>query len=192
VASARRTIRFTGGITAAFNPADGHVQVGDRWVPPRIVVQSQTANEPDLKMTIEVRHGIPVCTEFVLRARPDGPDVRKRDLQLPLDDWVDRIVAACSMRADTVDESSRWTMLVQPIEDPEAFADVRRTRVGRPRISREHLEQVAEIYRTHFDDRPTDAVRRAFGLTESTADRRIKAARNAGLLPPTTPGKKKV
>jgi hypothetical protein len=91
----------------------------------------------------------------------------------------------------SADADGRWTTLLQPIEDRQALENVRRARVGRPRISREHLEQVAEIYRKHFDDRPTDAVRRAFGLTESTADRRIRAARKAGLLPTTTPGKKK-
>ena len=187
----RRTLEFTGGITATFDAAEERVQVGDRLVPPRIVVQSRTVNDPDLKMTIEVRQGIPVYTEVALRARADGPDVRRTHLELPLDDWLERIVAACSLVIGAVDASGRWTTLVQPINDPQALANVRRTRVGRPRISREYLEQVAEVYRKHVDDRPTDAVRRAFGLKESTADRRIRAAREAGLLPPTTPGKRK-
>lgn len=185
------TIRFTGGITATYQ-GDESVQVGDRLVPPRIIVRFPgAANRPALKMIIEVRQGIPVYTEVALHARPDGPDVRRKDLDLPLDEWLERIVAACSFRAAGVDESGRWTALVRPVDDPAALTNVRRVRSGRPHISLERLQKVAEIYRQHVDDRPTKAVEVAFGCSHRTAARYVQQARESGLLPDTTPGKRK-
>jgi hypothetical protein len=49
----------------------------------------------------------------------------------------------------------------------------------------------AKIYRQHIDDRPTEAVSRAFGKSHRTAARWVQQAREAGLLPDTTPGKRK-
>ena len=83
------------------------VKVGDRWVPRRIVVQSPMPDQPDLRMTIEVRQGIPVYTEVTLQARSDGPDIRRKDLDIPLDDWLERFVGVCSMIAMEVDESGQ-------------------------------------------------------------------------------------
>jgi hypothetical protein len=188
----RRTLSFTGGITATYDSASGRVQVGDRWVPPRIIVHSPgSAKEPDLRMTIEVRQGIPAWTEVTLQARPDGPEVRRRDLDLPLDGWLEQIVAACSLSAVAVDASGQWTTLVQPIEDRAALMNVRGARSGRPRIPQERLQEVADVYREHIEDRPTEAVSRAFGVSHRTAARYVQQARGADLLPDTTPGKRK-
>ena len=140
-------------------------------------------------MTIEVRQGIPVYTEVTLQARPDGPEVRRRDLDLPLDRWLELIVAACSL-VGAVDASGRTT-LVQPIEDRAALMNVRRARSGRPRIPQERLEKVADVYREHIEDRPTEAVSGAFGVSHRTAARYVQQAREGGLLPDTTPGKRK-
>jgi hypothetical protein len=81
--------------------------------------------------------------------------------------------------------------LVQPIEDRAALTNVRGVRSGRPRLSQERLQGVAKIYRQHIDDRPTQAVSRAFGKSHRTAARWVQQAREAGLLPDTTPGKRK-
>jgi hypothetical protein len=50
---------------------------------------------------------------------------------------------------------------------------------------------VARIYQEHLDAHPAKAVALLGGYTERTAARRIKEAENAGLLPPTTPGRKR-
>lgn len=192
----RRTITFgvEGSadplVTATYDLRAKEVQVGDRWIPPEILVTSRTAAEPDLIAKIEVRKGIPVYTEVTLRARPDGPEVRSRNLDLPLDDWLEQIVAACSF-VGNVDNSGRLTSLVRPVQDGGALANVRRARSGRPRKSHEHLQKVAEIYREHTQERPTEAVMRAFGTSYRTAARDVQKAREAALLPPTTPGKRK-
>jgi hypothetical protein len=186
----RRTVHFTGGITATYGFGD-RVQVGDRWVPSEILVTSRTENEPDLTMKIEVRKGVPVYTEITFRARADGPEVRKRDLDLPLEEWLQQIIAACSMTG-SADADGRWTTLLQPIEDPGAVTNARRVRAGRPRSSDERLQKVADIYRENIDGRPTEAVKDAFGYGHRHAARLVQQARAAGLLPETTPGKRKV
>lgn len=168
------------------------VKVGDRWVPRRIVVQSPMPDQPDLRMTIEVRQGIPVYTEVTLQARSDGPDIRRKDLDIPLDDWLERFVGVCSMIAMEVDESGQPIRLVKkPSDRRAAMVNARRVRSGRPRIPSEHLQKVAEVYREHITDRPTDSVRAAFGVSHRTAARYVQQAREAGILPETTPGKRK-
>jgi DNA-binding transcriptional regulator LsrR (DeoR family) len=54
------------------------------------------------------------------------------------------------------------------------------------------LEEVAALYREYFDDGPWQVIADRFGVSEVTAGRYVGKARKAGLLPPTTPGKKKV
>lgn len=163
--------------------------VGSRFIPKEIrVFVNGGADEPDVHMKIEVRHGIPVCAAVMLHSRPEGLEIRDKDLRLvPISDWVEQIAAVCSYEATTGGIAST--------DGPTARAvnqrNVRAARSGRPRISRERLARVAEIYREHIDSRPTEAVRRAFGVKDRTAARYVEQARQAGLLPPTTPGKKK-
>jgi hypothetical protein len=59
-------------------------------------------------------------------------------------------------------------------------------------VSKAELEQVAKVYREHLVGGPTAAVRLLLGYkSERTAARRVQQARAAGLLPATTPGKRK-
>jgi hypothetical protein len=62
---------------------------------------------------------------------------------------------------------------------------------SRGRVMRAELENVARVYREHIDTTPTRAVQLAGNYSERTAARRIQQARAAGLLPKTTPGKRK-
>jgi transposase len=169
------------------------VEVGDRLIPERISVTVLGGpSTPDFSMRIEVRQGIPVCTEMTLTARPDGPEVRDKDLKyLRLDDWLEQIVALASMKfsGSSPGGVTNWA---KPVDDVTALRDIRRIRPGRPRkMTRERLQRIADVYRQHVDGRPTDAVAKAFGVSPRTAARHVGQARDAGLLPPTTPGKKK-
>jgi hypothetical protein len=163
------------------------VEIGDRLVPSEIFVDVRGgATQPDLAMKIEVRDGIPQCTEFTLRARPEGPEVRDKDLAvIRVGDWLERIVAQCALVRTG---PNTWS---KPVNDQTALADIVRVRSGRPRTSRERLKKVAEVYREHFDRRPTTAVGWAFGVKYRTAARYVEQARAAGYLPATSPGKKK-
>jgi len=167
--------------------------VGDRIVPADIFVDIRGGLlQPDLSMKIEVRQGIPVCAEVCLRSRPDGPEVREKDLaQVRLGWLIEQIVAKASMKpAGRIGEHGYgWS---KPVNDQTALADIRQVRSGRSRMSQERLLKVVEVYREHINDRPTEAVERAFGVSHRTAARYVQQARTAGLLPTTTPGKKKV
>ena len=174
---------------ATWDPAD-KVEVGDRRrVPREIFVQIRGGEkEPDLGMKIEVRQGIPQWAEVVLRARPDGPEVRDKDLAaIRLNDWLESIVAMCSV-VKSVPDGTVWS---KPVNDWSAVPDIRRAVSGRRRtVTPELLQTVAEVYRQHFD-KPTEAVRRSFGVSHRTAARYVQQARVAGHLPETDPGKKK-
>lgn len=191
----RQQVYLFGGHGRAFYDDSAMTTVGDRRVPVQIQVEVRGGvAEPDLSLKIQVRQGVPVYTEVVLRARPDGPEIRAKDLTyIYLNDWLEQIVAACTF---TQGESGHW--MVQTIggergkaERVAAVANLRRVRTGRSRTPRERLLKIAETYREHVNDRPTEAVSRAFGVSHATAARYVRQARDAGLLPPTTPGKKK-
>jgi hypothetical protein len=73
-----------------------------------------------------------------------------------------------------------------------AAAQVEKFTNTRRKITAEHLEQVAVIYRRHaaISKRPTEAVADAFGVPRDTASKWVRRARDAGLLGPTSKGKK--
>jgi hypothetical protein len=177
---------------AIYEPGD-RVQVGERRIPRAIFVQIRGGkNEPKLAMKIEVRDGIPQWVEVCLQARPDGPEVRDKHLAaIRLGDWLEQIVAMCSLKySGTGLGGTTWS---KPIDDGNAVADIRRAVSGRPRtVTPERLRKVTEVYRQHFENRPTQAVARAFGVSHRTAARYVQQARSAGLLPETEPGKKNV
>jgi hypothetical protein len=70
-----------------------------------------------------------------------------------------------------------------------AVYEARKARRGP--VSRAALEEVAKVYREHLEASPTRAVSLLLGYSERTAARRVQQAREAGLLPATTPGKRK-
>ena len=192
---------------AQFDLREQRVAVGDRWVPPVIVVNLPGgAAQPSLEMTIEVRQGIPVCAELRLSARADGPEVRDKDLRaVRIESLIEQAVARCSMRQVDPSEIPRMSPADLadgiPAENYEAarrvrkenLANVRRARAGRPRVSRERLAKVAELYRAHIDSQPVEAVRAAFGVSYRTAARYVELCRSDEyrLLPKTSPGRKK-
>ena len=72
----------------------------------------------------------------------------------------------------------------------EAIRSARSSK-GARRITPTFLARVAEIYRANLDHAPTLAVQKAFVVSPRMASEYVQRARRAGLLPPTTPGKKK-
>ncbi len=76
--------------------------------------------------------------------------------------------------------------------DTGAEAQVEKFTNRRRRITAEHLEQVAALYRQYAaaSKRPTEEVANAFGVPRDTASKWVRRARDAGLLGPTVGGKK--
>jgi len=189
----QRAVPLFGGYGRAVYDDITLMQVGERAIPGEILVEVRGGtNESDLEMKIEVRQGIPVYTELTLRARPDGPEIRDKDLEsLYLGEWLEEIVAGCSWTLPT--ESGRTLIFAKEADLREALSNVRRVRSTRKRnrISQERLQKVAEVYREHVSERPTEAVSRVFGVSHRTAARYVQQARESGHLPETTPGKRK-
>jgi hypothetical protein len=77
-------------------------------------------------------------------------------------------------------------------EHERAVRDLYEARAARRgAVTRTELEEVARVYRQHFDASPTRAVQLLGGYSERTAARRVQQARDEGLLPKTTPGRRK-
>lgn len=190
---------WAGRITTKANVRDGHVMVGETLVPRRVTMTFLGDNGfPDLTAVFEVRDGRPDCVEVRVTAKPDGRGVTAADLSVLSPDGMARgaLMQHATRRVErtpdggtkaafgSVSERDAWAML----GDLTEAQAVRRT----GRITRSELEEVAQVYRDHLDGHPAEAVHRILGYgSQRTAARRIKAAEDAGLLPRTTPGKRR-
>lgn len=184
--------RHLGGRTPA-----GDVRIGD-YVMPREAwwTVEGSKGSPDLRMRFEVREGRPQCVEVHVEAKPDGRPVRTSDLQvLSLDAATISVFSSLALRSSYDPETNVTTL--EPIGSEREFwhavnaadAAVKAPRRG---TTRAELEQVAKVYRDNISGRPVESVRVTMGYgSERTAARRVEQARAAGLLPATTPGKKK-
>jgi hypothetical protein len=151
---------------------------------------------PDLTVRFQVRDGRPECVEVHARASQDGRALRTSDLQLlQLDAMTTSVFAGAAMQSHHDPETNVTTMT--PVMDERslwaAVNDVdRAVKAPRRGTTRAELEQVAKVYRDNIKSSPVATVQQVLGYgSERTAARRVQQARDAGLLPPTTPGKSK-
>jgi hypothetical protein len=171
----------------------GLAKVGDVVVP-RVAVWAHDGDtgEPDVEVTFEVRDGRPECVDFHVRAKPDGRGIRTVDLQMVSN--LDTIAEGLYAAVAPVPDGSVFNWMWRQTEENAARAqravyEARKARRGT--VTRATLEEVAKVYREHLDASPTRAVSLLLGYSERTAARRVQQARKAGLLPATTPGKRK-
>jgi len=186
-----------GRVSRQFGVKDNDVRIGDFVMPRRASAFVDGANgEPDLEVHFEVRDGRPQCVDVHATAKPDGRPLRTSDLHvLALDAMTLSVFARLALKS-TYDAETNVTTMV-PIMDEREFwravndvdAAVKAPRRG---VTRAELEQVANVYRHNVDAKPVQQVAAIMGYgSERTAARRVQQARDAGLLPPTTPGKRK-
>ena len=181
---------------------------------------SDERDGPMVTATFEVRDGRPECVHLAVTARPGGRGIRLRDLDMfTLDGLMESTFAKYAIPADDASgpeggrgSASDEQRFLGPAEKPDvgryetaeevahqarvrqaAQRDLAAARARRRRPSRqEELERVAEVYSEHIEGHPAEAVRLRLGYgSASTAARRIKQAEEAGLLPPTTTGRKR-
>jgi hypothetical protein len=137
---------------------------------------------PDVTMRFEVRDGRPECVSVAVQAKPDGRGIRSADMSMF---HIDSLTIAVFEQLATIG-----------VKD-EDYArrvghDLREARLStRGAVTHEELEEVAKVYRQHLNSSPTRAVALYGGYSDRTAARRIKQAAEAGLLPPTSPGRKR-
>ena len=106
--------------------------------------------------------------------------------------------AGLTFQADSAAESMvRGTGETEEGDHPPAFYVAQRFierqlwPEGYRSITPEFLKAVADVYRRNVDGAPTATVAKAFGVKRRMASQYVDRARQAGLLPPTTQGKKK-
>lgn len=172
------------------------VRVGDRLAPKHIEAHFRgETSTVDLELRLEVRGGVPRCTDVRLHTVDGGREVQPGDLTRlsgRLSGLVADIYAAMSM---PITNESAGTMSFGWENDrqfADASAHATRLRTARRKIDRPLLERVAETYRANMDHNPTESVALSFGVAHRTAARWVEMARSSefGLLPPTSPGRK--
>ena len=185
------------------------VAVRDVFVPERIdawgYFPGKAREQPVLRMTIEVRQGIPSFTRFEVTAASDGVEITGAHLGLVRDNlewWRDMIVRNAAQRsaARVQPGTDGWDTLTAPdwADSDAASGAVREVRRGRPRKATDaRHERVAMIYKAHLTGRPLEAIRDAFrdsdgnNISRRTAARYVSDARKAGYLPATSQGMRK-
>lgn len=177
-------------ISAKSTSRRGWVQLGDYLVPPKVTATLDAENgDPDLVIQFEVRDGRPECVSFTVRSKPKGRGIRTADLGVfNIDSMTASVFSRFALAPGGTPLSGP-----PPEQASAAIREVHLARKGRPRTAtRTELERVAQVYREHVDASPVRAVQTLCGYgSERTAARRVQQARAAGLLPETTPGKRR-
>lgn len=172
------------------------VRLGDRLLPRKIQVQFIGADDqPALTMRLEVIDDQPQCRELRVISKEGGRQVKQLDLRaIQLTTWVEEVFGMFAWRI--IEDREGVIHSVMETSGPalmESVRAVRQSRKGKSArtVTPKLLARVAEVYRAHLSGAPTRAVGEAFGVGPRMAAEYVSRARRAGLLPPTTPGKKK-
>lgn len=160
----------------------------------------------------ELRPGVTIPSRFTRRFRQkdtgtvvtlsvlvEGGEPTVRRLEVAADEDNGRGVDRDRLRGIPVSELLRQALAVSAfVEDKERGQvmnnQTARRVAGRLRppgreVPRDELEDVARVYLEHDGSTPTQAVAGVFHLSTSGAAKRVRKARQAGLIPPTTKGR---
>ena len=170
--------------------------LGDVFVPPTVKFEGEgLKGAPNVSARFEIRDGVPEVVDFQITAKPDGRAVRTSDLNSwqPLEGLALNAFRRFG-RLVQRDDDGRSLGATLPGDEREAWAmraalESAQAKPQGPSVA--ELSEVARIYRDAIEGRPTEAVQLMGGYSRRTAARRVQQARAAGLLPATTPGKKK-
>lgn len=167
--------------------ADTWHDVGDRQVPSPIVLELREPDAPAIDITIEVIDHVPRMVDFRVWRYGDGREVRKKDIDLNLEDLIERAVAIASARV--VDDGVSWAPLGFPQQEQEielrrAMKTVQQARGRSQRqMTPERMQHVAKVYLAQ-ESGGIDAVATSYNVHRATAARWVAKARQAGHIPP--------
>jgi hypothetical protein len=167
----------------AVRGSGGLIALGDAVVPLKATLTFEgLSKSPDVLMRFEIRDQRPECVEISVKAKPDGRGIRDADIGIF---HIDRLTINVFERLANLGARDEKVLLAASRSVHEA----RKARRGG--VTRADLENVARIYQQHIGTSPTRAVALEYDFSERTAARRIKEAERVGLLPVTTPGRKR-
>jgi hypothetical protein len=176
----------------------GEPSLGDGYHVPRRVTMEwlPEAREPRKEIEFVVTdEGAVRCSRVTLEATPAGREVRRSDLDLPLEELAEEAVTRA---VSWVSEPENGVVSIRMVLDSSDFVAARRRvkaarRPARRRvITDDLLREVADVYRQALvrGEPPTEAVRDHFGKSHRSASGYIERARHAGFLRPA-PGRGK-
>jgi hypothetical protein len=179
----------------AMHCASRFVRVGDRFLPEWLILRLDgDASAPTITGRVEVRDGVPRFVDLRFHSEPGEGELRSSHLRETQADAILGALAAFAVRVADIDTEQRvLTLEFGGADQVGPSLDVlRRSRANR-KLTPEFLRQVAEVYREALRTgrAPTQAVKSRFFVSERMAGGYVQRARKAGLLPPTTPGKKR-
>lgn len=162
-------------------------EVGDRTVPALMVLELREPDAPAIDLTIEVIDHVPRATDLHFLRLTDGREIRRKDLNLNLDDLVEQTVAIASARAGD-DGVSRFPGALPPesrlAEIRRGMATVQHARGRSQRVmTTDRLRKVSAIYSAQ-EAGGIEAVAEVYNVHRATAARWVAKARESGLLPP--------
>jgi hypothetical protein len=172
--------------------------IENHWMPIWVEWVTHGYDGPDLLARIEVRSGRPELVRLEWSANQHQREIRERDLRaLEIVGLVEVLYAGLTYQVDPeTGATHRATGATDGGEHPPAFFAAQRfiDRQRRPEIYRtmtpDTLKAVAKIYTDAVGGAPRAAVARLLGVSPRTASRYVDAAREAGLLPKTSRGRK--
>jgi hypothetical protein len=175
-------------------------------------VGNVTAGEYDIGLEVVIEPGSRVelvAYSFRHRGGKGIQDRTRRDLERQLPKVIDWFAAtAVATRTERIDIAGGTLTLSLKGHDPvstvlgegssftKTFVDEEKanilledfvTRRRRREVTPELLAEVAEVYRGSNPRKPTESVAAYYGVSQATASRWIKAARDSGLLEPAPP-----
>jgi hypothetical protein len=142
----------------------------------------------------EVKDARPEVIGIHIAAKPGGRGITTADLRsFALDELTTDVFTVVGVPMFNAEEFAATPQDYLEKDYRHIGRTMREARQGsRGTVTRAELQEVARVYRQHIDTTPIQAVRSAGGYkSDRTAARRVQQARAAGLLPKTTPGKRK-
>lgn len=176
--------------------SDGEWSPSVRMLPAWVEFDLFGRDEPDLHCRIELRDSVPNLVELSYRSSEKQREIRQKHLRATeLTELVNSVY-----RQWIIEVRDVWRDEPGGIGIPAIGEEQQRVlrnlvydmKAGRRQVNAELLQQVAQVYRDHFDHAPAEAVARTFGVKPRMAHQYIRRAREHGFLPPTTQGKKKI
>lgn len=168
------------------------VPLGNGVAVPKTAVYEATGDNghPDAFVRFEVVDGRVEVREIRVLTKEDGRGIRSADMALfALDNLTEHAVSHVGvvMHDNPANPGNEWVADVQDEPDEAEVWQVRReVAEGRARkrggVSMADLRRVARIYQEH-PEAPVKAVSALMGMSERTAARRVREAREQDLLP---------
>ena len=168
-------------------------KLGRTRVPSRFQVYIAAGDSaPIVEITIETIRQVPRCTGVCVMVERAGEEVLAKHLkQIRLTDWIDVAIANVAREVIPVGKGGQLRALARTPGGHESAKSAIKLARSRAKITPEFLSEVAEVYRENFD-RPVVAVQNHFRVEHRTAAKYVQKARAEGLLPATSPGKKRI